>query len=299
MSIFYLVSADNIKQRKGLTLIELASVTMVVGVMASVLLLGIQRIREMSRKLSCTNNLRQIGLALANYESIHNRLPTGCAAPSGASPLLVILPFLEHSELYSQFDFRTPAHLMSTNPASRTRVATFRCPSTLIQDAPRTDYVINRGTTLAIRNDPWHFFEQIYPASSHFSKGASRTALMSEFSPFVKGVRQGNYISLHVRLIETESDSLNLIQECRNADWVLGAIDFGNGQWWWGGGCSNYYHIFPPNYKSCSNGGSSQSSIDTANSMHSGGVNALFGDGHVEFVADHIDSGIWQLQGLR
>lgn len=82
-------------QRRGLTLIELLVVVAVVGLLTALLLPAVQSAREGARRTSCANNLKQIGLALAGYETIAGCLPLAMQGNSGFSLHSELLPFLE------------------------------------------------------------------------------------------------------------------------------------------------------------------------------------------------------------
>ena len=85
----------------GFTLVELLVVIAIIGVLVSLLLPAINAAREAARRTECTNNLRQLGLALANYHGANKRFPTGVAGGEVARPeqgygwAVALLPFLE------------------------------------------------------------------------------------------------------------------------------------------------------------------------------------------------------------
>jgi prepilin-type N-terminal cleavage/methylation domain-containing protein/prepilin-type processing-associated H-X9-DG protein len=133
--------------RPGFTLIELLVVIAIIGVLVSLLLPAVQKIREAANRTSCLNNLKQIGLALHNYHDTFKGFPTAFrllpapdtsvsfpgAARYGASAFTLILPYLEQDNLYRQID--TTRAVLSTvnmppgNPAYSTPIKTFLCPS--------------------------------------------------------------------------------------------------------------------------------------------------------------------------
>jgi len=96
-------------RRSGFTLVELLVVIAIIGVLVALLLPAIQAAREAARRAQCTNNMKQIGLGLLNYESAHQSFPAGALASPlgdgfGASWSLRILNYLEMDNLYNQLD---------------------------------------------------------------------------------------------------------------------------------------------------------------------------------------------------
>ena len=92
----------------GFTLVELLVVITIIGILISLLLPAVQAAREAARRLQCQNNMKQIGLALLNYENSCNVLPPGgLVSPMGGygtSWMVRILPFIEQQNIYSQMD---------------------------------------------------------------------------------------------------------------------------------------------------------------------------------------------------
>lgn len=125
------------QRRPGFTLVELLVVIAIIGVMVGLLLPAVQAAREAARRMSCSNNLRQLALATHNYESTHGVIPAMMGS-SHYSPQARILPFIEQANLSDLIDFETPLILPPLwqsrhNPAVRELVAldvpTFACPS--------------------------------------------------------------------------------------------------------------------------------------------------------------------------
>ncbi len=150
----------------GFTLIELIVVVGVISTLVSLLLPAVQQARESARRLQCRNNLKQIGLALANYESQHRVFPQMCFQSNGKNPsaaalitgwqgfsaLSMLLPNLDQAALYQQIDFNLLA--MSQAPNSQlknTEIAAFRCPTDQPGSTVRgagNNYVVSGGPSL-------------------------------------------------------------------------------------------------------------------------------------------------------
>lgn len=136
--------------RKGFTLIELLVVIAIIATLVAILLPAVQQAREAARRSSCSNNLKQIGLALHNYLDAYQMFPAQRAtAPTGYLPSGIyhgwgvkILPFLEQGSLYDQFNFnlpyyQSPADTPASNnlTACQAKLSVFRCSSAIERDS--------------------------------------------------------------------------------------------------------------------------------------------------------------------
>ena len=125
-----------IRPPKGYTLVELLVTIGVIGVLVGLLFPAIQSVRESARKTTCANNMRNIALAILNFEAAHQQFPVGIHAvdhpktPS-MSWLTQALPFIEQEQLWqtSVNEYRQGISPFSPHTGLRTVVEFFECPS--------------------------------------------------------------------------------------------------------------------------------------------------------------------------
>ncbi len=121
-------------KKKGFTLVELLVVIAIIGVLVGLLLPAVQSAREAARRMSCSNNMKQLGLALLNYESAFKVLPPSRIALSNPtfqqSWTMMILPHLEQGNNYNLYDKNLNWFHQNNLPVTTQQIATFKCPST-------------------------------------------------------------------------------------------------------------------------------------------------------------------------
>lgn len=133
--------------RRGFTLVELLVVIAIIGILVGLLLPAVQAAREAARRMQCSNNLKQLGLAAHNFESAMKRLPYGKQRWTFAGPLAQMLPYIEQKNIHDQFNplvLTVQPRTNTVNPAGgdgvnsfwpatfntmRLRVPSFECPS--------------------------------------------------------------------------------------------------------------------------------------------------------------------------
>jgi prepilin-type N-terminal cleavage/methylation domain-containing protein len=133
---------------RGFTLIELLVVIAIIAVLIALLLPAVQQARESARKSQCINNLKQMGLALANYESSHTVLPPLVINPTASynqNWIQMILPYMDQAPLYNQFNFNTFWDDPSQWSVTTQSIPAFVCPSAPPK-AARTIPTINTST---------------------------------------------------------------------------------------------------------------------------------------------------------
>jgi len=130
------------RARCGFTLVELLVVIAIIGILIALLLPAVQAAREAARRGQCANNLKQVGLALHNYHTVHGMLPFGSGYPidtqRAGTWAAFILPQIERQNHFDQFDFTRGMRDPVNEPAVTTPVPTYLCPS----DPQSTDPVL-------------------------------------------------------------------------------------------------------------------------------------------------------------
>lgn len=126
--------------RLGFTLIELLVVMAIIAILIGILIPAVQKVREAAARTSCVNNVKQLGLAILNYESGNQKLPSPGEAvdPSNIankaydmhSTFTYLLPYIEQSNTYNQMDLTQPYNATASNiAAAKTQIPTYLCPS--------------------------------------------------------------------------------------------------------------------------------------------------------------------------
>jgi prepilin-type N-terminal cleavage/methylation domain-containing protein len=121
--------------RQGFTLIELLVVIAVISVLVGMLLPAVQKAREAAARISCANNLKQIGLALHLHHNDHDRLPPSRLGGARATWAVLILPYLEQDNLYRRWDLAQP-YYAQPEVARATPVKGYFCPSRRTASGP-------------------------------------------------------------------------------------------------------------------------------------------------------------------
>ena len=318
------------RRRSGFTLIELLVVIAIIGVLIGLLLPAVQAAREAARRAQCTNNLKQLGIALHNYHDTLGCFPLGrlsqptpppgqSATAQSYSTFARILPFIEQGNITLSLNFDL-GYLHPANATAYTStIATLLCPSDVSgvnsSQWGITNYRNNEGTSVAMwygATDPTGVNLGIAPPNGMFYAntqvrmadvidGSSNTAAFSEH---VHGDYNQGFASEKSDTFRPGTHPVNsdeALAFCKNFDWTnlsfQGISDVG-APWIYGyHSTTSYWHSAPPNTRSCMYPPFRIST--TANSYHPGGVNVGMADGSVRFIKDAVNIQAWRALGTR
>jgi prepilin-type N-terminal cleavage/methylation domain-containing protein len=297
---------------RGFTLIELLVVIAIIAILVALLLPAVQQAREAARRTQCRNNLRQIGLALQNYESSHRVFPPGTLGfPYVFSAHAHLLPHVDQAALQNLVDFNVPPlnfgipGWQANDDAAHSAISLYRCPSdTEVVGGSGfgiTNYVANVGSGLVNNGSSAGSDGIIFTRSSigfrDLIDGSSSTVAFSEQllgsslpspsgSPPVDPARE---------VLELPMGTPTTPAACANPG--SGTWSALRGEKWINGhyGDTLYNHFYPPNSATWDCGNAFHNhALTAARSAHRGGVFTLLCDGAVRFVGDSIDLGIWR-----
>lgn len=116
-------------RRTGFTLVELLVVIAIIGVLIALLLPAVQAAREAARRMSCSNNLKQFGLAIHNHHDVHNHYPAAGLLPARISWIVRVLPYAEQENLQDRFDLNSVYYTSGNLNAAWNSPEFIHCPS--------------------------------------------------------------------------------------------------------------------------------------------------------------------------
>ena len=299
--------------RSAFTLIELLVVIAIVAILVGLLLPAVQKVREAAARLSCENNLKQIGLALHNYHDTYKHFPTNVrpVAAGGVrrSWAVDILPFIEQTSMYQRYDLSQNWSAPANLPLTSLPLPIYQCPS--VPNPDRLDANPDTGYTppiVAVRD-----YAGIYQVDPRLvSAGYAQTG-----GP---GILSKTQFVRFADVTDGTSNTLYLVESAARPDlWRVGRLVYSastvhgvQGGGWARAGSelpglvgSSADGVIPvgPCGINCTNGEDGRGQpypnpyygtdgTGHIYAFHPAGTNALFGDGSVRFLTSSTDIGV-------
>ncbi len=299
----------------GFTLVELLVVIAIIGILIALLLPAVQAAREAARRMQCSNNLKQIGLALHNYADAFKSFPPGCivsgssndpwaAALStatgssnlhGTSWILQVLPFMELTTLHNQWDFSKS--VTGNAVIAQNDLPAFYCPSrrSEVTETARlinsswtgggNDYGACAGAGKTFSTGTNRPFDTSSTSDPYWQYAARRGIFTRNSGSRFNAIQDGTSNTIAVGEVQRLNDPTDTLKQSQDG-WAVGgsATLFSTYEGWQASGSTKV-------------GGMNNEYFESPGSVHSGGANFGIGDGSVQFLSENMDRQILRYLG--
>jgi prepilin-type N-terminal cleavage/methylation domain-containing protein/prepilin-type processing-associated H-X9-DG protein len=258
-------------RQRGFTLIELLVVIAIIAVLISLLLPAVQAAREAARRMQCANNLKQLALAAASYESSNGCLPPGALGSNGSDMSIYVrmLPYYEQGPLWNSYNNTVDnAGDPSNITLAGVGISTLWCPSD-----PMAQSTVNLSTPFYGYTLGYFMGYSVLPPGNwlQYSTNYSYCEGPIGSTPAAFGIfGSPSPVTRLAAITDGTSNTIELSE------------DQGDSPPWNLAGQSSFEASAPPNHV--------PNTSNTATSLHPGGVNTAFADGSVHFIKNSISS---------
>jgi prepilin-type N-terminal cleavage/methylation domain-containing protein/prepilin-type processing-associated H-X9-DG protein len=301
--------------RKGFTLIELLVVIAIIGVLIALLLPAVQAAREAARRGQCANNLKQLALAAANYESAFGSYPIGShfqydtvfgAYVESQAALVSMLGQMEQQPLYNAYNFSRNVYVAANGTLYATGISTLWCPSdptiqrtvnAYIGADQATGYENVRFTSYAGCTGTWDPEPAYYGA---YTTPPNLPESVAQVSAIINAMNGIFLYQKSIRIADITDGTSGTIIFAERSNYKLAASSGGQGEadnwFWWCDAVESdtlFTTLFPINPESkltLTSDEYTDSYAQSASSNHPGGANFAFADGSVKFLKESINS---------
>jgi prepilin-type N-terminal cleavage/methylation domain-containing protein/prepilin-type processing-associated H-X9-DG protein len=288
--------AFNKRRRIGFTLVELLVVIAIIGVLVALLLPAVQAAREAARRMQCANNMKQLGLAVLNYENAKKKLPPAYTNNPNSNIMAHLLPYFEQTALAQRYDLNASYSGRKPEEQQNGQLLTTPIPFLACPSTPPTDSLValcDYAIVVNFANGATHAKDKLIAAKLITDRGRINTwgTGATDFSWFsMLGTNyyltDDNRVSLK-EVTDGTSETMMFFEDAGRPDsWKNGALVASGitGTGW--GDVASWSSI----HDEC--GGGQMMNCNNNNeiySFHVGGCNFTFGDGSVHLIQESIN----------